>query len=75
MNYREAKRIRAGDRVQIWEGTPNACMGTAIKIGPNAIKFIWDDGDVSVIHLRDMSNVNRCGTKAKVRPQCAARLT
>lgn len=57
MNLREAKRLKIGDRVQIWAESPDACTGSVIELGYNAAKFKWDDGQVGIIHLRDMENV------------------
>jgi hypothetical protein len=59
MKHTEAKRIKVGDRVTIWAGTPDQCHGTAIEVGYNAVKFAWDDEQVGVIHHRDMANVER----------------
>lgn len=61
MDRREAKRIKIGDRVQIWAESPDACTGTAIEVGYNAVKFEWDDGQIGVIHLNDMKEVSRWG--------------
>jgi len=59
MNLTEAKKVKVGDRVLIWAESPDACTGTAIEVGYNAVKFEWDDGQIGVIHLKDMANVTR----------------
>jgi len=57
MNRKEAKRLKIGDRVQIWAESPDACSGVIIEVGYNAVKTKWDDGQVGVIHLNDHKNV------------------
>jgi hypothetical protein len=64
MDSKEAKKIKIGDRVQIWAERPDACTGTAIEVGYNAVKFEWDDGQIGIIHHNDMKDVARhCGEK------------
>ncbi len=59
MDKREAKKVKVGDRVQIWAESPDACTGTAIEVGYNAVKFKWDDGQIGIIHHGDFKDVTR----------------
>ncbi len=59
MTRREGKRLKIGDRVDIWRGTPQECSGTVTETGYSAVKFTWDDGVVGVIHMDDLTNVAR----------------
>lgn len=57
MDRKGADKIKVGDRVQIWAESPDACSGTAIEVGYNAVKFKWDDGQVGIIHKNGMKDV------------------
>lgn len=59
MTPKEAKSLKVGDRVQIWAESPDACTGTVIETGYNAVKFEWDDAQISALHLNDMADVAR----------------
>jgi hypothetical protein len=59
MDSKEAKRLKISERVQIWAASPDACTGTVIETGYNAIKIRWDDGHVVAVHLEEMKNVRR----------------
>lgn len=58
MDLKQARKIKVGDRVQIWAESPDACTGAAIEVGYCQVKFQWDDGQVGIIHRRDMKNVS-----------------
>ncbi len=58
MNTKEARKlVKQGTRVVIWPDSPDACTGTAVRVGPMTIRFKWDDGEVGTIHIDDMKNV------------------
>ena len=59
MDEKQAKRLKIGDRVQIWAESPDACTGTVSETGYNAVKIEWDDDQIGIIHLKDMDNVTR----------------
>ena len=54
MDYREARKLKVGDRLIIW-----AERGTVIETGCDAVKIKWDDEQIGVIHLRDMEDISR----------------
>lgn len=68
MNKREAKKIKVSDRVVIWADSPDACTGTAIEVGYNAVKFQWDDSQVGIVHHGDFANISRYDGAAKIIP-------
>lgn len=56
----EARKLKVGDRVEIWGEHPEAAAGTVTEINDELCRILWDDtGKHSVIHLRDMADVNR----------------
>jgi len=59
MDKKEAARLKIGDRVQIWAESPDACTGTVIETGYNAVKFKWDDQQIGIVHLNDMKEITR----------------
>jgi hypothetical protein len=68
MDAKEAKHIKVDDRVVIWAESPDACTGTTIEVGYNAVKVKWDDGQIGIIHHGDMSDVARHYGKASIVP-------
>ena len=59
MTRKEADKLKLGERVTIWPGQPAAASGEIIESGYCALKFKWDDGEVSIIHKDDMTDVVR----------------
>jgi hypothetical protein len=59
MHIKEAKKVKIGDRVVIWAESPDACTGSAIEVGFNAVKFEWDDGQIGIVHHNDFQNIAR----------------
>jgi hypothetical protein len=60
MDSKEAKKLKVGDRIQIWAGRPDMhCTGTVIETGYRAVKTRWDDGQIGVIHIHDHDDVER----------------
>jgi hypothetical protein len=64
MTRKEANRLKIGDRVTIWPDQQGEASGAIIEVGYCAIKFQWDDGEVSIIHKDDMENVERARAAA-----------
>ncbi len=57
MNHADAKKLKIGERVEIFPSTKDACSGTVIEVGYNAVKIAWDDQTFGIIHFRDMRDV------------------
>ena len=57
MTPKDSKKLTIGDRVQIWAESPDACTGSVIETGYNAIKVAWDDGQIGIIHRNGLANV------------------
>ena len=55
MTTKEAKKLKVAERVKFSDGV----LGTIMETGYNAVKIAWDDGQVGVIHLDDMQEVER----------------
>lgn len=72
MTRQEAKKLKVGDRVQIWARTANACTGTVAEWRMFAIRFEWDDGQSSCIHVNDMENVEHHRVAGVIFPKKSA---
>src|SRR5262245_45339997 len=68
MQTKHAKKLKVGDRIQIWAGTPHHCTGTVIETGYSAVKTKWDDGEVGIIHMDDHANVERYDGDGQIIP-------
>jgi hypothetical protein len=68
MNAKDAKKLKVGDRIQIFAESPDACTGTVIEIGYNALKTEWDDGQIGVIDIHDHEEVSRYYGTDKIVP-------
>jgi len=58
MTYKQALKLKVGDRVH-WDGEGDQVGGSVIETGYNAVKVQWDNGPVTILHLRDMQDVSR----------------
>jgi hypothetical protein len=58
MDRKSANKLKIGQRVVIWEESPDACSGTITEKNWMAIKVEWDDGQIGIIHLDDCRNVS-----------------
>lgn len=56
MTEKESKKLQRGAQV-IWENDP-ADKGTVTETGYNAVKIAWDNGQVGVIHRKDLKSVS-----------------
>lgn len=68
MDTKEAKKLKVGDRLQLWAESPDACTGTVIETGYCAVKTKWDDGQVGIIHHSDHKNVSRWHGEGSIIP-------
>ena len=58
MTFQDSKKLTISDRVQIWAESPDACTGSVIETGCNAVKVEWDDGQIGIIHRNGLANVS-----------------
>lgn len=58
MDKKAARKLRIGQRVEIWAESPDACSGTVTEKNWMAIRVEWDDGQVGIIHLDDCRDVS-----------------
>lgn len=68
MDSKQAKKLKIGDRLLIWSDSPHACSGTVIETGYCAVKIKWDDEEIGVIHINDMTNVSRFSGAVPITP-------
>ena len=71
MDRKAANKLKIGQRVEIWAGSPDACSGTITEKNWMAIKVEWDDGQVSIIHLDDCQDVTPCPSDKPKHDLCA----
>ena len=61
MSYAEAKKLKIGQRVRFLAMNDEAA-GTITEKNCMAAKIKWDDGQIGIIHLRDMQDVAMLAT-------------
>jgi hypothetical protein len=69
MMANEARQLKPGDRVLFGANTPEACTGTVLAPLFSAVRFEWDDGEVSSFCLGDMASIQRHRAPTTVLPE------
>ena len=59
MTNSESKRLKPDDLVRFTDGV----RGRVIETGYAAVKVVWDDGQIGIIHHDDMRDVTRVGQR------------
>jgi len=59
MTYAQASKLKVGARLLDRGMSAEACTGTVIETGYNAVKIKWDDGQVGIVRFHDMEDMTR----------------